>query len=339
MKKYKSLVIGILLLIVLTACGEKSKDDVVEKLEDIVENMSAYQSQAMMTLDTGKEKQAYRVEVSHKKKDYYRVLLKNENDEESSQIILRNDDGVFVLTPALNKSFKFQSEWPENNSQPYLFQSLIQDLVDDSDATFTVTDSYFVFETKTSYESNSNLPYQTIYFDKKTYEPVLVKVLDHDKNPLVEVEFTNFEIDPDLPENTFDMETNMTSSIFGVPVMAQEDLPSQLTVLYPSENLGSELVEEDQMDVENGKRVMLSYEGDKNFTIIQETVDVLPTSAAVPEVVNGEPIDLGFTVGALSENSLQWHYQGVNYYVASEQLTKEEMKEVARSMSTEDAMK
>ncbi|UOQ49129.1 outer membrane lipoprotein carrier protein LolA [Gracilibacillus caseinilyticus] len=339
MKKYTSIIMGIILLIVLSACGDKSKDDVVEKLESMAENMSAYQSQSMMTLKTGKEDQVYRVDVTHKKKDFYRVLLKNENDEESSQIILRNDDGVFVLTPALNKSFKFQSEWPANNSQPYLFQSLIQDLVDDSEATFTATDNYYVFETKTSYESNSNLPYQTIYFDKKTYAPVLVEVLDRDKNTLVEVEFTSFELDPELPDNTFDMETNMTSSIFGVPVMAQEDMPKQLSVLYPSANMGSELVEENQMDLENGKRVILSYQGEKNYTIIQETVDVMPTSAASPESVNGEPVDLGFTVGAQTNSSLEWHYQGVNYYLASEQLTKEEMQEVASSMTTEEATK
>ncbi|MDX8046312.1 outer membrane lipoprotein carrier protein LolA [Gracilibacillus sp. S3-1-1] len=339
MKKYMGILIGILLLIVLAACGEKSKEDVVKKLEENLEKMTAYQSQAVMKLSTGKEDQEYKVEVTHQTPDYYRVLLKNENDEESSQIILRNDEGVFVLTPALNKSFKFQSEWPANNSQPYLYQSLINDLIEDPDATFTTTEGHYVFETKTSYESNSNLPYQTIYFDKKTYAPVMVKVQDHDKNDLVEVEFTNFEVDPDLPEDTFDMETNMTSSIFGVPVMGQEDVPSQLTVLYPSENLGAELVEETQMDTENGKRVMLSYEGDRHFTVIQETFDVYPTSTISPETVTGEPVDLGFTVGASSDDTLQWHYQGVNYYIASEHLTKEEMKEVARSMSTEAAMK
>ncbi|SHN31950.1 LolA family protein [Gracilibacillus kekensis] len=339
MKKYTVILLSVFLIFVLSACGEKSKEDVVEKLESNAENMSAYQSQAMMTLKTGNEDQIYRIEVAHKKKDYYRVLLKNDQDEESSQIILRNDEGVFVLTPALNKSFKFQSEWPNNNSQPYLFQSLIQDLADDSDATFTTTDNYFVFETKTSYESNSNLPYQTIYFDKKTYAPALVQVMDHDKNVMVEVEYTAFEIDPELPENTFDMETNMTSSIFGVPVMAQEDLPKQLTVLYPSELFGAELVEEDQMETDTGKRVMLSYEGNKNFTIVQETMDVYPTSTASPEMVNGEPVDLGFTMGAQTNSSLEWHYQGVDYYLASEQLTKEEMKEVAQSLSTEQAMK
>ena len=35
--------------------------------------------------------------------------LKMQKDQ--SQIILRNEEGVFVLTPALNKSFRFQSDW------------------------------------------------------------------------------------------------------------------------------------------------------------------------------------------------------------------------------------
>lgn len=332
MKKYIIFFMSVLFVVFLAACGEKSKDDVLEKLESTADKMNAYQTQALMTLQTGNEEQAYRIEVTHKKKDFYRVLLKNEQDEESSQIILRNKEGVFVLTPALNKSFKFQSEWPDNKSQPYLYQSLIQDIKDDSEATFTSTDDYFVFETRTNYESNSNLPYQTIYFDKKTYAPVLVKVLDNDKKSMVEVEFTSFEFDPELPEDTFNMEKNMTSSIFGVPTMAQEDLPSELQIFYPAEQLGAELVEENRMETENGDRVMLSYEGERNFTIIQEMVTSYPTSAQSPELVNGDPVDLGFTMGAMSETTLEWQYNGINYYLASEDLTKQEMIDVATSI-------
>ncbi|ENH96389.1 hypothetical protein J416_11125 [Gracilibacillus halophilus YIM-C55.5] len=335
MKKYTLLFCSIFVFVLLSACGQQSREDVVQKLEKMAEDMSSYQAQAMMTLQTGKEEQSYRIEVAHKKKNFYRVLLKNEQDEEGSQIILRNEEGVFVLTPALNKSFKFQSEWPNNNSQPYLFQSLVQDVVDDSDATFTATDNYYEFETKTSYESNSNLPYQAIYFDKKTYAPVRVKVMDQDKNTLVNVEFSSFDTDVDLPDDTFNRESNMTSSIFGVPVMAQEDLPSDLTVYYPTETLGAELVKEDQMDIENGQRVMLSYEGEKNFTVIQETITSVTTSAQSPENVNGEPVNLGFTVGALSSHTLEWQYDGVDYYLASDQLTKQEMIDVASSMTTQ----
>src|SRR5699024_3232046 len=97
----------------------------------------------------------------------------NDEDEKSSQIILKNKDGVFVLTPSLNKSFKFQSEWPDNSSQPYLYQSLINDIIKDSEATFEVTDAHYIFYIKTNYQSNNNLPFQEIYLDKKSYTPVL----------------------------------------------------------------------------------------------------------------------------------------------------------------------
>ena len=53
------------------------------------------------------------------KKDKFRVGLTNKTNNHE-QIILKNDDGVYVITPSLNKSFKFQSDWPYNNSQIYL---------------------------------------------------------------------------------------------------------------------------------------------------------------------------------------------------------------------------
>ena len=40
--------------------------------------------------------------------------------KDQSQIILRNEEGVFVLTPALNKSFRFQSDWPQNSSRLFI---------------------------------------------------------------------------------------------------------------------------------------------------------------------------------------------------------------------------
>ncbi|WP_112179724.1 MULTISPECIES: outer membrane lipoprotein carrier protein LolA [Paraliobacillus] len=334
----KSISVGIILvsMLLLVACGEKSKEDVMTKLEESLEEMSGYQTQASMRLQTGEKEQSYEIEIAHKKKAYYRVLLKNDQDEEGSQIILKNDDGVFVLTPALNKSFKFQSDWPSNSSQPYLYQSLVTDILNDGDAVFKTTENYYVFETKTNYQNNSTLPYQEIYFDKKTYTPVMVKVLDQDRKALVEVEFTNFELDPEFPDDMFEMENNMTSSLFGIPVSADvENMDQDLTVLYPTELLGSELTETTEVDTENGKRVMLSYQGDKDFTLVQEKPEVYQTSVMQPEMVNGDPVSLGFTIAAQTASALEWSYQGVDYYLASEALTKEEMTEVATSITAQ----
>lgn len=334
----KSISVGIIILsmLLLVACGEKSKEDVITKLEQSLEDMSGYQAQANMSLKTGEKEQSYQIEISHKKKAYYRVLLKNDQDEEGSQIILKNDDGVFVLTPALNKSFKFQSDWPTNSSQPYLYQSLVTDILNDSDATFKTTENYYVFETKTNYQNNSTLPYQEIYFDKKQFTPVMVKVLDQDRKALVEVKFSNFDLNPEFAEDMFEMENNMTSSLFGVPVMADvQNTEKEITVLYPTEILGSELTETKEIDTENGKRVMLSYQGDKGFTLVQEKIDVYETSVMQPELVKGDPISLGFTIAAQTASALEWSYQGINYYLASEVLTKEEMAAVASSITAQ----
>src|SRR5690625_4737891 len=108
------------LVLLLAACGEKSQEDVVAKLEDKLEEMDGYKAKAEMKMNTGQDDQEYQLDVWHKKKDLYRVALTNPEDEKGSQVILKNEDGVFVLTPALDKSFKFQTDWPENSSQPYL---------------------------------------------------------------------------------------------------------------------------------------------------------------------------------------------------------------------------
>lgn len=285
-----------------------------------------------MSLKTGEDAQKYNIEVWHKKKDYYRVLLSNEKDEKGSQIILRNEEGVYVLTPALNKSFKFQSEWPQNSSQPYLFGSLVEDIKQDSDSTFEATENYYEFTTKTNYQNSQNLPNQKIYFHKKDLTPVMVQVLDKDSNPVVEVQFTSVEIDPTFNEDAFSTEKNMTSGALGVPVMAEES-PSAFSIFYPEATIGNEQLEEEKIiDMENGKRVIQTYKGDKSYTLIQEYYETKPASATVPVSIVGDPVNLGFTMGALSSSRLEWSYGGKDFVLASEELTKEEMVEVAQSV-------
>ena len=148
MKKMVMLFAGIMLLLALSACGQKSQSDVVSELNEKLGEMKGYKANAKMTLKMGTEPQVYNVEIWHKDPSFYRVNLKNE-EKDQSQMILKNDDGVYVLTPALNKSFKFQSEWPENSSQAYLFESLVKDITEDKSPTYKETDKHYVFETKT----------------------------------------------------------------------------------------------------------------------------------------------------------------------------------------------
>lgn len=329
MKKYVLIVVGLLLVVALSACGAKSKEDVVQSLNEKMSEMKSYSANAKMTLKMGDDPQVYDVEIWYKNPDFYRVKLKNEKKEQS-QMILRNKEGVFVLTPALNKSFHFQSEWPKNSSQAYLYESIVKDIVEDKDASFKAAEKQYVFETKTRYQNNKMLPSQKIVLNKKDLAPVSVEVMDPDKNVLVTVKFTKVAFNASFNKDDFDMKKNMTGAQLEVPVMAELE-NKEFSLKYPAEMDNIKLVDEKEIATENGKRFVLTYEGDKSFTLIAEKAEVVE-STTVPTSILGNPVDLGYTVGAISDKSIAWTYEGVDYTIASQSLTQEELVDIARSV-------
>ena len=72
-----------------------------------------------------------------------------------------------VLTPSLNKSFKFESNWPYNNSQIYLLQSILSDINNDKALEFNSKDDSYIITTSVNYPNNKDLVKQNIYLDKK----------------------------------------------------------------------------------------------------------------------------------------------------------------------------
>ncbi|OIK16775.1 DUF4367 domain-containing protein [Bacillus sp. MUM 116] len=335
-KKLLLLITGMMVIFLLAACGSKSQDDVRKELSSKLDDLSGYKVNAKMTLKMGTDSQVYNVEIWQKDKKFYRVNLKNA-EKDQSQMILRNDEGVFVLTPALNKSFKFQSDWPQNSSQAYLYESLIKDIMMDKEAKFSSTKDYYVFETKTRYQNNSMLPFQEIKLNKKDLSPAVVKVMDPDHKPLVTVEFEKVKFNTSFEKDDFKLNKNMTRAQIGMPAMA-EPKDASFTVKYPTAAIsGTKLIKEDNVSIEDGKRVVLTYEGKKSFTLVQEKVNVKDVSTS-PMYVEGDLVDLGTTIGAVTNHSISWTQDGVDYMIASKNLTREEMIEAAQSVQG-DAVK
>ncbi len=322
---------GLLAIFILAACGSKTQEDIVKELNSKQKDLTSYKVTAKMTLKMGTDSQVYDVEIWHKDPTFYRVNLKNA-EKDQSQMILRNNQGVFVLTPALNKSFKFQSDWPQNSSQAYLYESLIKDIVADKEAKYTETKDHYVFETKTRYQNNNMLPVQEIKLNKKDLSPAVVKVMDSDRNALVTVKFAKMKFKAEFDQDDFKMEKNMTRAQIGMPAMAGNN-KEEFTVKYPTVNFdGTKLVDEKEIALENGKRVVLTYDGKKSFTLVQEQVKVKEASTTF---IEGSLVDLGFTIGAVGSHSITWSHDGVDYMVASEKLTEDELIEVAKSVQAE----
>ena len=94
MKKFLVVLFSLFLLI---GCGKKS-EDIVKEFESTVEGLKNYHLVGEMQIVSNEDKFNYKVDVTFKKGNYYKVsLINKENNHE--QIILKNDEGVYVITP------------------------------------------------------------------------------------------------------------------------------------------------------------------------------------------------------------------------------------------------
>lgn len=199
----------VLFAAILTGCGSKSADSVVKDLDKAVSKMESYQGSGRMVLHTGQQPLEYKVDVWYQKPHYYRIALTNAK-RDVTQIVLRNDDGVFVLTPSLNKSYRFQSDWPENQGQVYLYQTLAQSILLDNSRQFVASDDAYVFDVMASNYQNGSFARQKIWLSKDNFAPKHVEVTDASGNLMVEVNFDTFEFGTKFDKSAFDTEQNLS---------------------------------------------------------------------------------------------------------------------------------
>ena len=166
MKKILFVVAIICTTFLLCGCGKKSEDDILKKLSKKIGDSEAYHLVGTFELKNNEESYLYNITVDFKKDNKYRVKLVNQTNNHE-QIILRNNDGVYVLTPSLNKRFKFQSDWPYNNSQVYLLNPILEDINGDDGRTFEETSDGYKVTVSANYPNNPKLIKQEILLNLK----------------------------------------------------------------------------------------------------------------------------------------------------------------------------
>lgn len=111
---------------------------------------------------------------------------------------------VSVVTPSLNKSFKFQSDWPYNNSQIYLLTSILEDLLEDEDREFKTNGDGYYFSSSVNYPNNKSLVKQKVYVDKDA-NITKAEVVDKDDNIQIVMEFKTQEYNKKFDTNYFEL--------------------------------------------------------------------------------------------------------------------------------------
>lgn len=328
MKKLIPIFLLFIFLFIFYACsGGKSQNDVVSSLGKKVDKLNEYKVTAVMEVTDGDKKQVFDLEISYKDPDLYKVKLTNRQSE-NVQIVLKNEDGVYILTPALNKSFKFDSDWPLNSSQAYLFQSLVKDIAADDEALFISEDGNYIFETKTNYKESRNLTTQKIVIDKETLLPKEVFVYDSENNQKFHVLYNEFDLKPGLTVESFSVDNAMSSALleFGNDIPTYESR----TVMYPTYLPAGYILDDEQTSTVGAKTTtVMTFTGEKTFTVIEEYVDY--SEILEVQYVFAEPIMLSSGMGHINDTCVSWISNGISFMVISEELSEAEMIAVANS--------
>ena len=332
MKKYFVFALLIICLLV-SGCSKDSNKSVIKNINDLFNKSKGYHLKGDLSIYNNDDNYNYDVDVYYKKDDYYKVILTNKMNTHT-QIILKNDDGVYVLTPALNKSFKFQSDWPNDNSQIYLLDTLLNDISNDEEYKFTKNDDGYEFITKVNYPNNSKLVSQKIVFDDK-YKLKGVEVYNNDQIKMMKLVVDKINLSYKFSDDCFDLDSIVTTNETIEETSETSVLDDIVYPLYlPA---GTKLVEESRVDKDNGERVIMTYDGDKSFLLVEETLDVFNEFTVIPTM--GEPYQLLDTLGVMTENSLSWISGNTEYYLVSDVMSVSELLEVAESIVAVPALK
>ena len=391
----------IISLFFLTGCGKYTEKTIVKELNKKVNAITGYHVQGSMEIYNGDDAYKYDVTSSYENDNYRVSLINKANNHE--QIILRNSDGVYVLTPSLNKSFKFQSNWPENNSQVYIIQSVLVDINEDKNVKLEEKDGNYILTVKVNHSNNKNLSSQKIYLDKKL-NFTKIEVFDESGNKQIKMVFDSIDTKATFNNKYFLTSENMKTSVSenaNANINSKESSTENTNTKdetnvdnkdeirnnnssvdakstdsnNKNENLensessrntnettsnstnkkdattsileesvypmylpsGTYLSDEESVSKDDGNRVILTFAGESPFILVEEAVSKSDEMEVIP--VYGEPTIILDSVAALSDSSVNFISNGIEYYIASESLTKQQILQVAESISTLPNMK
>ena len=229
-----------------------------------------------------------------------------------------------MLTPSLNKSFKFQSDWPYNNSQSYLLQNILNDIENDDDKKIEQKDDITIVTTKVNYSNNKKLVKQKIYFDNDS-KIMKVEVCNESGDVKIRMNFDKIDINAKINDEEFELNKNMNTK---ETMLTETKIDSILYPMYMPNN--TYLENEEKVSTETGERVILTFSGENPFMLIEETIDITNDNT-IP--VHGEIELLNDTIGYMSNGVASWISNGIEYYAVSETLDNSELLEVVNSIS------
>jgi hypothetical protein len=162
-----------------------------------------------------------------------------------------------------------------------------------------------------------------------------IKVYDENGVALITMNYKRIDYNPTFKKNYFEEDKvieGLNEKIETKKVASIDD--SIYPLALPT---GTKLSKEEKVAKTDGERIILTFEGEKPFLLVEETANVFDEFTIIP--TNGDPYILQDAVGVLGENSLNWTTGGIEYYIVSDVLNQNELIEIASSINALPTMK
>ena len=295
-----------------------------DRLQQTLGSLNSYLLEGVMEVAEGEDTKSYDMSVKYLKQDdqdYFRVAMKDSGMNQEQEII-RNAEGVFVVTPTLNQIFKFQGNWPSNSLKPYLLQSM-REIAADESAQIEQTEEGYQISAGVTYPNNRNFTQQEMVFsdDLKIKS---VQIFDDDHVLQMKMLFSKVDYEPGLTAEDFQVPQQLEKETAAEPI-TDEDLP-----LMPMETFGAVLSNSSVVENDGKVQYVLEYTGEKNFTIVEEVAESEETTQTI--IMSGSLVDGLNMVGRYDGNHMTSVINSVRYTIYSDDLSEEEMSAVLQSM-------
>lgn len=205
-------------------------------------------------------------------------------------------------------------------------QTVIQDLKNDENLGFEENNDGYIFTSTVNYANNPNLVKQKVYLDKDLNIKEVI-VLNNEDVMQMKMTYNSIDYKATFDDSYFTLKGNMSNVDTNT---TSKSLDSIIYPMYVPAN--TYLSGQEKVMVEDGERVILTFNGDSPFMVIQETIK--PTEELLTIPMYGEPYIVTGTVGALSDSSVTWVNNGVEFYVVSDVLNTNDLLQVANSIGT-----
>lgn len=312
-------IIGLILfsLVLLTGCKSKENVDEVTRVTNYLSGLSSYSLTSNMTINRPDKNVSLKVDVDYLSPKYYKVCFKGDNE----QMIIKNDSGVFVITPSLNKEFRFDSNWPLNSSHAYLLEAINKDIKADSEASGSLDGTNIVVECKITHKTNQKLE-KMRYVCDANYNPKKTVFLNKNNEEVIVVDFDTFTPNSNLGKDNFNEKKYLGKQ---EEKPGEEETSLSITAGYVMD--GCTLASSSKGE----NTTILCYSGETAYTIIVSKVEVSDEVVAIDTYDDVEFLACG--LGFLSSNTMKYYLKNYEVTIFSEKLTVDDYINIANSIT------